>query len=85
MSRPRERVARAIKHLLNRFDGKLTSSKWDKLDKCSQGTALRDIDDLLERGILVKDADGGRNICCSRRGLLTPHPNASPRKSGTYP
>jgi Fic family protein len=41
------------------FDGKLTSSKWAELAKCSQDTAPRDIDNLLGRGILVRDAVGG--------------------------
>jgi Fic family protein len=39
----------------------MTSSKWAKLAKCSQDTALRDIDDLIKRGILAKDAAGGRS------------------------
>jgi Fic family protein len=39
----------------------LTSSKWAKLTKCSQDTALRDIGDLMEREILEKDAAGGRS------------------------
>jgi Fic family protein len=44
-----------------RFVGKLTSSKWAKIAKCSQDTALRDIDALLQRGVLVKEAAGGRS------------------------
>jgi Fic family protein len=51
-----ERQRKVITRLLNGFDGKLTSSKWAKLAKCSQDTALRDIDDLVKRSILVKDA-----------------------------
>ncbi len=39
----------------------MTSSKWAKLAKCSQDTALRDIDDLIKRSILAKDAAGGRS------------------------
>lgn len=54
-----------INRLFNGFEGKLTSSKWAKLAKCSQDTALRDIDDLLKRGILVKDAGGGRSTSYS--------------------
>jgi Fic family protein len=54
-----------IDRLLNGFDGKLTSSKWAQLAKCSQDTALRDIDDLVERGILTKDAPGGRSTSYS--------------------
>jgi Fic family protein len=50
-----------LNRLLDGFEGKLTSSKWAKLAKCSQDTALRDIDDLLQRGILVKNAAGGRS------------------------
>lgn len=56
-----------INRLLNGFEGKLTSSKWAKLAKCSQDTALRDIDDLLQRGILVKGAAGGRSTSYSLR------------------
>ncbi|OGO95064.1 MAG: cell filamentation protein Fic [Coxiella sp. RIFCSPHIGHO2_12_FULL_42_15] len=43
------------------FEGNLTSSKWAKMSKCSQDTALRDITDLVDRGILVKDNAGGRS------------------------
>src|SRR5262249_10245962 len=44
-----------VNRLLDGFDGKLTSSKWARIEKCSQDTALRDIDDLVARGVLVKD------------------------------
>ena len=50
-----------LNRLLDGFDGKLTSSKWAKLAKCSQDTALRDITDLLNRQILAKDEAGGRS------------------------
>jgi Fic family protein len=56
---PRQREM--INRLLDGFDGKLTSSKWAKITKCSQDTALRDIDDLLRRGILIKEPAGGRS------------------------
>ena len=46
---------------LDGLEGKLTSSKWAKLAKCSQDTALRDILDLVERGVLTKDPAGGRS------------------------
>jgi len=46
---------------LDGFEGKLTSSKWAKIAQCSQDTALRDILELVERGVLVKDASGGRS------------------------
>ena len=54
-----------INRLLNGFEGKLTSSKWAKLTKISQDTALRDIDDLVKRGILRRDAAGGRSTSYS--------------------
>jgi Fic family protein len=58
-----------INRLLDGFEGKLTSSKWAKLAKCSQDTALRDIDDLVKRGIFVKEAAGGRSTSYT---LVTP-------------
>lgn len=53
-----------LNRLLDGFDGKLTSSKWARLSKCSQDTALRDIDDLVKRGILAREA-GGRSTSYS--------------------
>jgi len=50
-----------INKLLDSFEGKLTSSKWAKLTKCSQDTALRDIGDLVKRNILVKEPGAGRS------------------------
>lgn len=60
-----DRQRLVLNRLLNGFEGKLTSSKWAKLAKCSPDTALRDIDDLLERGIFVKDPGGGRSTSYS--------------------
>ena len=54
-----------INRLLNGFEGKLTSRKWAKLAKCSQDTALRDIEDLIRKKVLVKDAAGGRSTSYS--------------------
>jgi Fic family protein len=56
-----ERQRKIVNRLLDGFDGKLTSSKWASLGKCSQDTAGRDIADLVERGILVKEGAGGRS------------------------
>lgn len=56
-----ERQRAIINRLLDGFEGKLNSSKWAKLTKCSQDTALRDINDLLKRNILIKDEAGGRS------------------------
>jgi Fic family protein len=50
-----------VNRLLDGFEGKLTSSKWAKIEKCSQDTALRDIDDLITRGVLAKEPAGGRS------------------------
>ena len=55
------RQQRILNLLLDSFDGKLTSSKWAKITKVSQDTALRDIQDLVDRGVLMKDPAGGRN------------------------
>ena len=50
-----------INKLLDGFDGKLNSSKWAKIGKCSSDTALRDIQDLMAKKILKKEEGGGRN------------------------
>jgi Fic family protein len=54
-----------LNRLLDGFDGKLTSSKWAIIEKCSPDTALRDIADLIERGLLRKDEGGGRSTSYS--------------------
>ena len=54
-----------LNRLLDGFEGKLTSSKWAKIEKCSADTALRDINELVTRGILAKDEGGGRNTSYS--------------------
>ena len=56
-----ERQQKIINRLLDGFEGKLTSSKWAKINKCSQDTALRDIQDLISKNILQKEASGGRS------------------------
>jgi Fic family protein len=64
-----DRQREILKRLLDGFEGKLTSSKWAKLAKCSQDTAGRDIADLVQRGVLQKDAGGGRSTSYSLRPL----------------
>jgi Fic family protein len=54
-----------VSRLLSGFEGKLASSQWAAIEKCSQDTALRDIADLVERGILRKDEAGGRSTSYS--------------------
>lgn len=55
------RQIKLLNALLDGFDGKLTNSKWAAIGKCSADTALRDITDLLSRGVLRKTAAGGRS------------------------
>ncbi len=56
-----ERQRLMINKLFDGFEGKLTSSKWAKITKCSADTALRDIHDLMEKNILIKEEGGGRS------------------------
>ena len=69
-----ERYARAdmnarqrevINRLLDGFVGRLTTTKWAKLEKCSHDTALRDIQGLVKQGVLHKDPGGGRSTSYS--------------------
>jgi hypothetical protein len=64
------RQTTVINRLLEGFEGKMTTSKWAKLTKTSTDTALRDIDDLVWRRILVKEAGGGRSTSYSL--IVTP-------------
>ncbi len=56
-----ERQHKMINRLLDGFKGKLTSSKWAKITKCSRDTAIRDINDLIKKQILRKQDAGGRS------------------------
>jgi Fic family protein len=56
-----ERQIKVLNRLLDGFEGKLTTSKWARLAKCSQDTAYRDIKDLIERGALTQEPGGGRS------------------------
>ena len=58
-----ERQRKMINKLFSDYEGKLISSKWAKMNKCSQDTAGRDINDLMDKGILLKEAGGGRSTC----------------------
>jgi Fic family protein len=60
-----DRQRKMIERLFEGFEGKLNTSKWAKITKSSQDTALRDIDDLVEKGVLAKDAAGGRSTSYS--------------------
>ncbi len=56
-----ERQVKLLNRLLDGFEGKLTSSKWAAIAKCSADTALRDINDLVGRGVLRRMEGGGRS------------------------
>ncbi len=57
-----ERQVKIVNMLWDGFEGNLTSSKWAKITKTSQATALRDITDLVEKGILIDSGSGGRSV-----------------------
>jgi Fic family protein len=75
-----ERQRHMINRLLEGFEGRLTSSKWAKIEKCSQDTASRDIADLVDRGVLVKNAGGGRSTSYSLAQAWT---NGAAQKAST--
>ena len=56
-----ERQKLMINKLQDGFEGKLNTSKWAKITKSSQDTALRDIQDLVQKAVLVKEESGGRS------------------------
>jgi len=60
-----ERQIKVLNRMLDGFEGKLTSSKWAKIAKCSQDTAYRDILDLVKRRALQKNPGGGRSTSYS--------------------
>ena len=86
-----ERQRLVINRLLNGFEGKITTSKYAELAKCSQDTALRDILLLIERDTLVRNPEGGRstsyalnenlNMSCGRAIRSPSQPPLSSRKS----
>jgi Fic family protein len=60
-----ERQKSVLHRFMNAFEAKLTSSKWAKLVKCSQDTATRDIQDLVAKGVLQRNEEGGRSTSYS--------------------
>lgn len=68
-----DRQRLVLNRLLDGFDGKLTSSKYAKLAKCSPDTALRDILFLVERGALVRNPGGGRSTSYALKGIHRPN------------
>jgi Fic family protein len=76
-----ERQRLVLNRLLDGFEGKLITKKWAKLAKCSHDTALRDIAALIERGILVRNPEGGRSTSYALANTSTEEENATARKS----
>lgn len=74
-----ERQRLVVNRLLDGCSGRLTTSKYAKLATCSSDTALRDIQDLVARGVLAKGAGGGRS---TSYGLVDPLPRGSMRQHG---
>jgi Fic family protein len=60
-----DRQRLVINRVLDGFEGKLTSSKYATLAKCSQDTAHRDILELVDHGVLVRNPEGGRSTSYS--------------------
>lgn len=56
-----ERQQKMLNKLMDNFEGNLTTGKWAKMTKSSPDTALRDITDLVSKGILIKADSGGRS------------------------
>jgi Fic family protein len=69
-----ERQRKVLNRLLDGFEGKLTSSKWAKIAKCSQDAAYRDILDLIEKDVLIKNSEGGRSSSYSLKKSLGTSP-----------
>jgi Fic family protein len=70
-----ERQVKVLNRLLDGFEGKLTSSKWAALAKCSTDTALRDIQELVTQGVLQRSGAGGRSTSYD---LITRETNPQP-------
>ena len=60
-----------LNKMLDGFEGKMTAAKWGKIAKCSHDTALRDIQNLLERNILIKEEAGGRSTAYILGTIIT--------------
>ncbi len=76
-----ERQCKVIGLMLDQFRGKLTSTKWAKLAKCSQDTALRDIKSLIESHVLIQNEGGGRSTSYD----LQPHQGGGDASHRTLP
>ncbi len=75
----------ALNRLLDGFDGRLTSSRWARINHCSQDSANRDIRDFLDRGLLVRGPGGGRATSYELATGSDPDLEPSGRHSGPEP
>jgi Fic family protein len=73
-----ERQIKVLNRMLDGFDGKLTTSKWASIAKCSNDTALRDINELMQHGLLRKSGAGGRSTSYQIDGLQPPQRREGP-------
>lgn len=64
-----DRQRKLLNKIMDGFEGKLTSSKWAKIAKCSKDSTVLDMNDLIEKGILQKEAAGGRSTNYELIGL----------------
>lgn len=70
-----ERQRQILNRLIEGFEGKLTTSKYAKIAKCSEDTALRDIQALIQEGILIQNKGGGRSTSYRLMEIPTSRPN----------
>lgn len=75
-----ERQRLVLNRQLDDFEGRVTTRKWAKLAKCSHDTALRDISALVQRGILVRNPQGGRSTSYALAKLSTHSEDDKTRK-----
>lgn len=80
-----QRQSLVLNRLLDGFEGKLTTSKYAKLTKSSQDTALRDIQALVEHGILVRNPAGGRSTSYTLKQLTAPGTMYAETFGGSHP
>ena len=66
-----DRQRQMINRLLDGFKGNLTTAKWAQITKCSHDTALRDINDLISHGVLLRSKAGGRSTSYDLAATLT--------------
>ena len=69
-----DRQHKVLRRLVNGFEGKMTTAKWSRMTKSSQDTALRDISDLVSKGVLERGPAGGRSTSYS---LVSPESSRS--------